>query len=100
MNTQIVRVGPDRIVEASGPDERTYQIVNEQDQLSRVLRTGGVNGKTADETAEANLAEWSETHTGGFMLFRDGLLVAHAEGGVIRSLRPDNPALVREGRAA
>lgn len=100
-STQIVRVGEDRIIEADGPDAADYSIVRaHDDSLARRFRTGGVNGKTADESAEANLADWSEYHFGEFLLFRDGLLMASAENGIICSLRPDNPALVRQGRAA
>lgn len=79
---------------ATGEDAETYRIVQD-DALVIEFRTAGINGKTPDETAEANLADLSETYPGEFLLFRDAMIVAYSEGGIIYSLRPDNPALVR-----
>ena len=95
-DTQIVRVRPDRMIVATGPDQESYRIVRcADDRLVCQFETAGVNGKTADETAEANLADWTDTNGGECLLFRDELLVAYAEAGVIYSLRPDNPAFVK-----
>lgn len=89
-----------RIVRATGPDALDYQITDEQDALVSTFRTGGVNGKTNHETAEANLADISEHNGGTFLLFCEGLLMATSTGGIINSLRADRPGQTREEVAA
>lgn len=72
-----------RILAVAGPGEREYRIVNAGDDSATLFRTIGVNGKTPDETAEANVADWSDRNDGEFLLFDDaGRLMGWARGGV------------------
>ena len=90
-----------RILKSTGPDALDYRIVNaEDDSLVTEFRTGGVNGKTNHETAEANLADVSEMNSGTFLLFAENLLMATSVGGLVYSLRPDRPGQLRKEVAA
>lgn len=82
-----------RLLTLAGPGAEHYRIVrSEDDMLATEFRTVGVNGKTADETATANLADWSEQHGGEFLLFRieigDPKLMGWAQAGVVTSYSP------------
>lgn len=73
-----------RILAVAGPGAQEYRIVSAGDNsLAAEFRTIGVNGKTPDGTAEANVADWSDRHDGEFLLFDDaGRLMGWARGGV------------------
>jgi hypothetical protein len=60
-----------------------YEIVAADGTVAVAFRTGAVNGKTADSTAVANLADFSEYHPGEYSVRRrGGETIAHAHGGV------------------
>lgn len=89
-----------RILKSTGPDALDYRIIDEQDALVAEFRTGGVNGKTNHETAEANLADVSEYNSGTFLLFCEDLLMATSVGGIVFSFRDDRPGYLRAEVAA
>lgn len=81
----------DRLLLARGAHERTYELrrvgAAGASPDGVVFVTDSVNGNTPDETAEANLADWSDHNEGAWELSRYGLdgrtVLARAEHGCV-----------------
>jgi hypothetical protein len=78
------------LLDPHAPDAQSYRIYRVEGnglRLVAAFRTGGVNGKSADDTAIGNLADLSEHGGGEHRLFRDcgvfsDRLLARATAGV------------------
>ncbi len=59
------------LTDPKAPNAQAYEIQRNGRMVAWFL-TGGVNGKTPDETALANLADWSDQHQGAWSLWKQG----------------------------
>ena len=72
------------LLNSAANDAATYVVRNEAGGHALVFYTGGVNGKSRDDTAIGNLADFTETQDGTFTVWRVGLvstLLATAQHG-------------------
>lgn len=73
------------LLDEGAPDAERFYITTLRGVRLAAFRTGGVNGKTAEDTAIGNAADLSERSDGPLFLHRhDGSFVARCEAGLIR----------------
>lgn len=73
------------LIDPHAPDREGFSIHRAGSFCAAVtFVTGGVNGKTARQTAEGNLADMSEYERGVLELRCCGELLATADGGLVR----------------